>query len=72
MRASSSTTSLATGLVTSAVEARSRAARDTPSLPGKNSVTTSRGHRARGTLCSNIKMRSFSFGPWGARPFPAR
>ncbi|KRZ82995.1 hypothetical protein T08_11311 [Trichinella sp. T8] len=38
MRAGSSTTSLATSLVTSAVEVRSRAARNTPSLPGKISA----------------------------------
>ncbi|KRY08864.1 hypothetical protein T12_14330 [Trichinella patagoniensis] len=56
MRARSSTTSLTTSLVISAVEVRSRAARDTPSLPGKSSVTTPRGYRARGTLSSNTKM----------------
>ncbi|KRX84579.1 hypothetical protein T06_12588 [Trichinella sp. T6] len=61
--AGSSTTNLATGLVTSAVEVRSRAARATPSLPGRSSATTPRGHRPRGTLSSNIRTRSFGWGP---------
>ncbi|XP_003369655.1 conserved hypothetical protein [Trichinella spiralis] len=58
MLAGSSITSLATGLVTSAVETRRRVAQATPSLPGISSVTTLKEHRVRGTLSSNIKTRS--------------
>ncbi|KRY40611.1 hypothetical protein T01_3068 [Trichinella spiralis] len=57
MLAGSSITSLATGLVTSAVETRRRVAQATPSLPGISSVTTLKEHRVRGTLSSNIKTR---------------
>ncbi|KRX18522.1 hypothetical protein T07_2612 [Trichinella nelsoni] len=71
MRAGSSITSLATGLVTSAVETRNRVAQATPSLPEISSVTTLKEHRVQGH-CLLISRRGRQFRPLcAARPFSA-